>query len=162
MSVSMGTNDLSYSSCESFPGRLCPGPCIRVYFCMVWHTRVYYFVVCYLMVDYGRSFVPMSLCPNAPFLYHRLSKLRKSPPRNLKIIFQQKCWSSISKKKQGVRLGAFALKGANNGIGHNDENDDNSFRPLASRLALANAASEMLFLIFWRPFFTHPNQHLTR
>ena len=55
------------------------------------------------------SFVPMSLCPNAPFLYHRLSKLRKSPPRNQEIIFQQKCWCSISKKKQGVRLGAFAF-----------------------------------------------------
>ena len=33
---------------------------------------------------------------------------------------------------------------------------------MASRLALANVASEMLFLIFWREFFTHPNQHLTR
>ena len=55
ISVSMGTNDLSYSSCESFPGRLCPGPCVQVYFCMAWHTMVYYFMVCYLMVDYGRS-----------------------------------------------------------------------------------------------------------
>ena len=56
MSVSMGTNDLSYSSCESFPGRLCPCPCVQVYFCIVWHTRVYYFVVsCHVMVYYGRS-----------------------------------------------------------------------------------------------------------
>ena len=65
MSVSMGTNDLSYSSCESFPGRLCPCPCVQVYFCMVWHTRVYYFVVCYLMVYYGSvvcTHVLMSKC----------------------------------------------------------------------------------------------------
>ena len=65
ISVSMGTNDLSYSSCESFPGRLCPGPCVQVYFCMVWHTRVYYFVVCYLRVDYGPvvcTHVLMSKC----------------------------------------------------------------------------------------------------
>ena len=66
MSVSMGTNDLSYSSCESFPGRLCPGPCVQVYFCMVWHTMmVYYFVVCYLMVYHGPvvcTHVLMSKC----------------------------------------------------------------------------------------------------
>ena len=52
MSVSMGTNDLSYSSCESFPGRLCPCPCVQVYFCMVWHTMVNYFVVWHTMVYY--------------------------------------------------------------------------------------------------------------
>ena len=65
ISVSMGTNDLSYSSCESFSGRLCPCPCVQVYFCMVWHTMVYYFVVCYLMVYYGSvvcTHVLMSKC----------------------------------------------------------------------------------------------------
>ena len=42
------------------------------------------------------SFVPMSLCPNAPFLHHHLSKLSKSPPPPSKPMraMQQKCLSS--------------------------------------------------------------------
>ena len=48
----------------------------------------------------------MSLCPNAPFLYHRLSKLSKSPPRNQKIIFQEKFWSSIDIKEERTPIGA--------------------------------------------------------
>ena len=48
-----------------------------VWYGIRWYTTLWYATLWYIMV---RSFVPMSLCPNAPFPHHRLSKLQKSPP----------------------------------------------------------------------------------
>ena len=48
-----------------------------VWYGIRWYTSLWYATLWCTIV---RSFVLMSLCPNAPFPHHRLSKLQKSLP----------------------------------------------------------------------------------